>query len=119
MAASMIRIRRPTGDQSQTREFIRRFPAKVPTRPSPYKMLLDFPYGVFGQVLVDFSDDPRLDIGVKRSPQFRKRARRRRDDQFPNAPSSYKVLQSGGDTLNEAALLDLVPIRSLHGAAAG
>jgi len=81
-------------------------------------MPLDLPNGMLGEILVDFPNDARFHIGVKRMPQVCERARRRHDDQCRRAAFAHQTLQRGGHSLSKAMLLDFMPIRRLHGAAA-
>ena len=67
-------------------------------------MFLDLPDREFGQVLVDFGDDPAFHVGMKGVAQLRERARRGSDYDHFDLFSPPMCFQSGSDTLGETFL---------------
>jgi hypothetical protein len=80
-------------------------------------MFLDLPDRKFGQVLVDFSDDPSFHVDMKSAAQFRQRARWRNDYDRLDLFSAPHVLQRGSHVLCETFLCQFVPIGRVHTAA--
>jgi len=80
-------------------------------------MFLDLPDREFGQVLVDFGDDPAFHIGMKGVAQFGERARRGNDYYRFDLFSAHHVLQSGSHTLGETFLFQFMPIGRFYTAA--
>jgi hypothetical protein len=79
-------------------------------------MVFDLRNRVFGEVLVDFSNDSSSHIGMEGMPQVCKRTRRCRDKKRPHIACAHELLQGGGDVSREAMLLEVMPIGILHGA---
>src|SRR5579872_444808 len=79
------------------------------------KVLLDIPNGMLGQVLVDFGNNPFLHVRMKGMPQFSKGARGRDDNDGLCLFSANKLLHGGGDMVGKPMLLQLMPVRLLHG----
>ena len=80
-------------------------------------MFLDLPDREFGQVLVDFGDDPAFHVGMKGVAQFRERTRRGNDYDRFDLFSAHHLLQSGSHTLGETFLFQFMPIGRVYTAA--
>jgi hypothetical protein len=84
---------------------------------SPDEMFLDLPDRDFGQVLVDFGDDPAFHVGMKGVAQLRERARRGNYYDRFDLFSAHHVLQGGSHTLGETFLFQFMPIGRVYTAA--
>jgi hypothetical protein len=76
-------------------------------------MLLDFPNGVFGQILVDLGNDTRLDIDVKCATQVGQGLRRRYYHKRRHLSRSQHLLHRGRNLLREPVLFNVMPIDGL------
>src|SRR5579864_7473174 len=85
--------------------------------PSADEVLLDFPNWTVGQILVELGDNSIFHVGVKGMPQLRNRARRSDNHDLFHLFCADEALQRGGDMRDEALLLQLMPIGSVHAAA--
>ena len=77
-------------------------------------MLLDLPDRELGEVLVDFGEDPALNVLMDRLAQVREGARWRHNRERGDATRSDKLLEGSSDVLSKAMLLELVPVCRLH-----
>jgi hypothetical protein len=93
-------------------------PPPSTTTPSPEDVSLDFRDGMLGEILVDFTNNPRFRIGMQRMPQVCERAGRSCKDQCWRSALWHEALQSGRRPLSKTMLLDFMPIRRLHSTAA-
>jgi hypothetical protein len=87
-----LRRRRYTASavsRQQTRAAYQRLRGRVVE--STYEMLLNLMYGMLGQILINFGDDPALHIGVERNPQIRKRPRRSYHDERLHLTLAHKL----------------------------
>ena len=80
-------------------------------------MPLDLPDWELGEILVDFEKDSVPCRRIKRLSQVDKRPRWRDDHQSTHSALAHKPLQRRDHFLRKTMLVDVMPIRWLHGAA--
>ena len=73
-------------------------------------MLLDLVDRMLGKVLANFCDDPLLHVGMKRISQICQGPRRRDYDECLGLALTHELFHRCGDAMNEAMLLELVPV---------
>lgn len=78
------------------------------------QMLFDFGYGVLGEVLVEFADDPTPHVGVKGRAKLRQRAGWRDDNEGGRMLAAKETLRRSCDLPRKALLLELMPIGHFH-----
>ena len=77
-------------------------------------MFLDLPDREFGQVLVDFGDDPAFHVGMKDVAQFPERTRRGNDYDRFDLFCAHQLFQRGGHALGEPFLFQLMTIGRVY-----
>ena len=80
-------------------------------------MLLDLEHGMLRQILLDFSNNPALHVGVEGVTQFCERACWGGDDDNLHLALAHEIFHRCRHTLDEAMFLKIVPIGRFHGGA--
>ena len=80
-------------------------------------MAFDLVDRVVGEILVYFRNDPPFYVGMESMSQICKRARRRHDNESFHLPLTYETFHRDGHPLDEAMLLEIVPIGIFNPAA--
>jgi hypothetical protein len=77
-------------------------------------VLFDLANRVFGEVLIEFCDDPSFHISMECVTQFRQRAWRSRNDNGFDIASPNEILHCSGHPTGKSMFFEFMPISCLH-----